>query len=100
MSTNQIVSKVWSFCISLRDDGVGYGDYLEQLTYLLFLKMAEPRSFKCSAGHLNGKEKPGPPKKSGQVVSGKIKPFPNLIFVLAVVSSGSFAGKQGPRSIY
>jgi type I restriction enzyme M protein len=41
MSTNEIVSKVWSFCNTLRDDGVGYGDYLEQLTYLLFLKMAD-----------------------------------------------------------
>lgn len=40
MST-QIISKVWSFCNTLRDDGVGYGDYLEQLTYLLFLKMAD-----------------------------------------------------------
>ena len=40
-NTNQIVSKVWSFCNTLRDDGVGYGDYLEQLTYLLFLKMAD-----------------------------------------------------------
>ena len=28
-----IVSKVWSFVNILRDDGVGYGDYLEQLTY-------------------------------------------------------------------
>lgn len=36
-----IVSKVWNFCNTLRDDGVGYGDYLEQLTYLLFLKMAD-----------------------------------------------------------
>lgn len=41
MSTNAIVSKVWSFCTTLRDDGVGYGDYLEQLTYLIFLKMAD-----------------------------------------------------------
>lgn len=42
MSNNSaIVSKVWSFCNTLRDDGVGYGDYLEQLTYLLFLKMAD-----------------------------------------------------------
>jgi len=40
-STNSIVSKVWSFCNTLRDDGVSYGDYLEQLTYLLFLKMAD-----------------------------------------------------------
>lgn len=40
-NTNSIVSKVWSFCNTLRDDGVSYGDYLEQLTYLLFLKMAD-----------------------------------------------------------
>lgn len=36
-----IISKVWSFANVLRDDGVGYGDYLEQLTYLLFLKMVD-----------------------------------------------------------
>ncbi|MGH8017433.1 MAG: N-6 DNA methylase, partial [Opitutaceae bacterium] len=41
MTTDSIVSKVWSFCHTLRDDGVGYGDYLEQLTYLIFLKMAD-----------------------------------------------------------
>ena len=41
MTTSSIVSKVWSFCNPLRDVGVGYGDYLEQLTYLLFLKMAD-----------------------------------------------------------
>ncbi len=41
MNTAPIVSKVWSFCTTLRDDGVGYGDYLEQLTYLIFLKMAD-----------------------------------------------------------
>ena len=40
-NTASIVSKVWSYCNMLRDDGVGYGDYLEQLTYLLFLKMAD-----------------------------------------------------------
>jgi len=39
-NASSIVSKVWAFCQTLRDDGVGYGDYLEQLTYLLFLKMA------------------------------------------------------------
>ncbi len=41
MNAASIVSKVWSFCTTLRDDGVGYGDYLEQLTYLIFLKMAD-----------------------------------------------------------
>ncbi len=44
MTTSAIVSKVWAFCNTLRDDGVGYGDYLEQLTYLLFLKMAHEYS--------------------------------------------------------
>lgn len=43
-NTASIVSKVWSFCNTLRDDGVGYGDYLEQLTYLIFLKMADEYS--------------------------------------------------------
>jgi len=44
MNASTIVSKVWSFCTTLRDDGVGYGDYLEQLTYLIFLKMADEYS--------------------------------------------------------
>lgn len=44
MNTESIISRVWSFCHTLRDDGVSYGDYLEQLTYLLFLKMADEYS--------------------------------------------------------
>ena len=44
MNAESIVSKVWSFCTTLRDDGVGYGDYLEQLTYMIFLKMADEYS--------------------------------------------------------
>lgn len=40
MNTSVLVQKIWNFCHTLRDDGVGYGDYLEQLTYLLFLKLA------------------------------------------------------------
>uniref|UniRef100_UPI003FA3990B class I SAM-dependent DNA methyltransferase n=1 Tax=Methylocaldum sp. GT1BB TaxID=3438963 RepID=UPI003FA3990B len=36
-----MLQKVWNFCHTLRDDGLGYGDYLEQLTFLLFLKMAD-----------------------------------------------------------
>lgn len=44
MSTASIVSKVWSYCTTLRDDGVSYGDYLEQLTYFIFLKMADEYS--------------------------------------------------------
>ena len=44
MTEQGIVSKVWSFANVLRDDGVSYGDYLEQLTYLLFLKMVDVES--------------------------------------------------------
>lgn len=39
--SSNIISKVWAFCNTLRDDGVGYGDYLEQITFLLFLKLAD-----------------------------------------------------------
>jgi len=37
--SSTIVQRVWNYCNVLRDDGISYGDYLEQLTYLLFLKM-------------------------------------------------------------
>ena len=36
-----LVQRLWDFCDVLRDDGLSYGDYLEQLTYLPFLKMAD-----------------------------------------------------------
>ena len=39
-----IVQKLWNYCNILRDDGLSYGDYVEQLTYLLFLKMADEQS--------------------------------------------------------
>lgn len=39
-----IISKIWGLCNPLRDDGVSYGDYLEQLTYLIFLKMSDEYS--------------------------------------------------------
>ena len=39
--TQSLVQKLWDFCDVLRDDGLSYGDYIEQLTYLLFLKMAD-----------------------------------------------------------
>ncbi len=41
---SSIISKVWGLCNPLRDDGVSYGDYLEQLTYLIFLKMSDEYS--------------------------------------------------------
>jgi type I restriction enzyme M protein len=43
-SSQQVVQKLWNYCNILRDDGLSYGDYVEQLTYLLFLKMAHERT--------------------------------------------------------
>ena len=43
-ATNFLVQKLWNYCDVLSDDGMSYGDYAEQLTYLLFLKMADERS--------------------------------------------------------
>ena len=40
---SDVVQKLWGFCHTLRHDGIDYGDYIEQITYLLFLKMANER---------------------------------------------------------
>lgn len=45
-----IVNELWDFCKYLRHDGVTYGDYIEQLTYLLFLKMASERDIEMPSG--------------------------------------------------
>lgn len=44
MNSATIVQKLWNYCNVLRDDGMSYGDYVEQFTYLLFLKMADERT--------------------------------------------------------
>jgi len=47
---SDIVQKLWGFCHTLRHDGIDYGDYIEQITYLLFLKMADERAVEVPAG--------------------------------------------------
>jgi type I restriction enzyme M protein len=46
-----VVGKLWGFCSTLRHDGVNYGDYIEQLTYLLFLKLADEKGLPIPAGY-------------------------------------------------
>lgn len=46
---SDIVQKLWGFCHTLRHDGIDYGDYIEQITYLLFLKMTDERAIDLSA---------------------------------------------------
>src|SRR5437016_3639913 len=45
-----VVQKLWGFCHTLRHDGIDYGDYIEQITYLLFLKMADERGVTIPKG--------------------------------------------------
>ena len=44
MTAPALVQKLWNYCNILRDDGLSYGDYVEQLTFLLFLKMADEQT--------------------------------------------------------
>lgn len=48
---SDVVNKLWGFCHTLRHDGIDYGDYIEQITYLLFLKMAEERGAEIPKGY-------------------------------------------------
>lgn len=43
-----VVQKLWGFCHTLRHDGIGYTEYVEQLTYLLFIKMADEKGIDLS----------------------------------------------------
>ncbi len=47
---SDIVQKLWGFCHTLRHDGIDYGDYIEQITYLLFIKMADERGIELPKG--------------------------------------------------
>jgi type I restriction enzyme M protein len=53
---SDIVQKLWGFCHTLRHDGIDYGDYIEQLTYLLFLKMADERGIDLSKQKTTGEK--------------------------------------------
>lgn len=48
--TIDVVQKLWGFCHTLRHDGIDYGDYIEQITYLLFLKMADEKGVEIPKG--------------------------------------------------
>ncbi|MDM7998638.1 MAG: class I SAM-dependent DNA methyltransferase [Dehalococcoidia bacterium] len=47
---SDIDQRLWGFCHTLRHEGIDYGDYIEQITYLLFIKMADERGIKLPAG--------------------------------------------------
>ena len=45
MTTQEIVNKLWNLCNVLRDDGITYHQYVTELAYILFLKMATVTSW-------------------------------------------------------
>lgn len=55
---SDVVNKLWGFCHTLRHDGIDYGDYIEQLTYLLFLKMAHEKGIDLSRMEYEENKKP------------------------------------------
>ncbi|AVX02575.1 site-specific DNA-methyltransferase (adenine-specific) [Maritalea myrionectae] len=65
MTNEQLVSKVWNYAHVLRDQGISYGDYIEQITYLLFLKMDQERV------DLLGEASSVPPKWNWSQLAGK-----------------------------
>lgn len=47
---SDVVERLWDFCNILRHDGINYGDYIEQLTYILFLKIADEKKLEIPDG--------------------------------------------------
>jgi len=83
MSPADIVQKLWNYCNVLRDDGMSYGDYVEQLTYLLFLKMADERSNLVAFLPVRGRTQTGgagkkPGAKKNSIVPEKYS-WPSLL---------------------
>ena len=90
MNTSALIQKVWNFCHTLKDDGVGYGDYLEQLTYLLFLKMAHEYTEPPYSRHTavpSGHGWPALRDKTGEPLEAQ--------YLATLHTLGSQGGKQG-----
>jgi type I restriction enzyme M protein len=64
MNASALIQRLWEYRNILRDDGMSYGDYVEQLTYVLFRKMAD--------------ERPCAPYKQASVISAQY-PWPSLL---------------------
>lgn len=93
---SDVVQKLWGFCHTLRHDGVGYGDYIEQLTYLLFLKMADERSIDLShTKYLDDKGKDVEVDCSWPTLEGKSGLALNDHYVTVLLALGRQKGLLG-----
>ena len=89
MANDQLVSKVWNYAHVLRDQGISYGDYIEQITYLLFLKMDNERV------ELLGETSSVPPEWDWSQLSGKTGDELELQYRHTLEALGSSAGLIG-----
>ena len=89
MANDQLVSKVWNYAHVLRDQGISYGDYIEQVTYLLFLKMDNERV------ELLGETSSVPPEWDWSQLSGKTGDELELQYRHTLEALGSSTGLIG-----
>src|SRR3954464_15966927 len=91
---SDVVQKFWGFCHTLRHDGVDYGDYIEQITYLLFLKMADEHDGELPSDtdwpHLRG--------QSGVALVDRYEDARRTLGTHRAVLGDIFAGSQNGRS--
>src|SRR5215472_11949789 len=75
-----VVGKLWGFCNTLRHDGIDYGDYIEQLTYLLFIKMADERGIELLDSYVEALRTLGKQRGIlGDIYSGAQSRFANPV---------------------
>lgn len=80
-----LIRRLWHYCNVLRDDGLSYPDYVEQLTYLLFLKMSDER----------GETGPVPPKYSWRSFTGLSAEAMYLHYGSVLAALGQRSGMLG-----
>ena len=87
-----VVNKLWGFCHTLRHDGVDYGDYIEQLTYLLFLKMADERDIDLTKIAWTDEKGNTPPTAAGQHSAANREPHLRTTTLKCCASSADSRG--------
>lgn len=82
--STSIVSKVWNYAHVLKNAGVGYGDYVEQITYLLFLKLADEMTEMGFDNPISDAS------LNREVTCSNVfrEPFPSFVFVGTLFPSG------------
>src|SRR5687767_9657991 len=100
MTAVTLVQKLWNYCNILRDDGLSYGDYVEQLTYLLFLKWPMSKAVRRSTNKVpSRKDSVGiPSSNSTATISKRIIVTPSKNWANGPACSGPSSAKPKTKS--